>query len=342
MAVADLTASLPYGQMAATGNSQAAMFGSNPAQAYAALGPAYNQAYQSSLGFNQALEQGSQTGYQGLRSQVDQQYQDVLNNYQNTYGDVLGKIANTNATNINDINTQYNALQGQSAADLANRGLGSSSLVAGNQRAVEMDRQRAITNSQGQFAQLGAGYLGQMAQGASQIGQQGAQAQAGLGQAQLNQLNSVQAPYPNAQMYGQLAQMYGATQQANANRAMQQQALNQAGARQPVGSGAMGNQLSPFSGPQMNGYNSTGSSGGGGFVGGGGFFSPSPYTPSSNSSWNQGNSDTSAMFGDPTGQAQGPGEGSGEGDLTPYSNNSLYSGGYGGTGDYGYDPAAYG
>lgn len=227
MAIADLNAPLPWQALAGQANAFAGL-GGTPQQAAAALGPSYANSYNAALNLNQSLYSGIQTGYQNLRNQVDQQYQDVYKGYQNLYGDVLGRIAGTNQSNITDINSQYNALSGSTLAGLVSRGLGNSTTLASLQRGVELDRARAITASQNQFAQLGAGYASQLGQAGLQSQQQGAQLGTQIGQNQLNFMNTVQAPYPNMQTYSQLAQMYGAQGQANADRAQQQALLQRA------------------------------------------------------------------------------------------------------------------
>jgi hypothetical protein len=70
------------------------------------------------------------------------------------------------------------------------------------QRAINLDRARAITQSQNQFAQLGANYAAQIGGAGLAAQQQGAGIQASLGQAQMNALSQVNAGYPDASMYG--------------------------------------------------------------------------------------------------------------------------------------------
>lgn len=250
---ADLSYNLPLQTLQGQANQFQGLNGS-PDQAIGQLGQNYANAYNSATALNQGIYQGTQTGYNNLRNQLSQQYSDIQAGYQKDYGDVLGQIAGTNATNLKDINTQYAALSGSSMQDAVSRGLGNTTVQQNMQRGIALDQARATTASQNQFAQLQAGYGSQITGQALQAQQQGAQTQANLGQNQLNFGASVSAPYPNAGLYGQLAQMYGAQNEQNKNRALQQQALNQAGARQPVAAGSVGNQLAPFSGPQMGGY----------------------------------------------------------------------------------------
>lgn len=325
MAVADLSAQLPWQALAGQANAFANL-GNNPQQAAAALGSSYAGNYNAALNMNQGLYSGIQTGYQNLRGQLDQQYQDVFKGYQNLYGDVLGRIAGTNQSNIQDINSQYNAMQGGTLAGLVSRGLGNSTTMASLARGTEMDRARAVTASQNQFAQLQAGYASQLGQAGLQSQQQGANLGANLGQNQLNFMNSVQAPYPNMGTYAQLAQMYGAQGQAQQDRSMQMSMLQQA---QGPGAGTFIRGGPTVSGgsagfgpltPSANfGYSGGGQTTGGLYLGGGaGYAPPSTYTPPASYGFSGGNY-----------QAPSPELFSGGYEYQPGP------GAYGGIGDYG-------
>lgn len=223
MATPNLSTQLPWQSLAAGGNALAGL-GGDPQAALGQLGQNYGQQYQAALGMNQALYQGTQTGYDQLRSQVDDQYRGVLDGYGALYSDVLGRIAGSNASNLSDINTQYNAQLGSQAQNAVSRGLGNSTVAGNMMRGVEADRARAITQSQNQFAQLGANYAASIGGNRLSAQQQGIGLGANLGQAQLGALERVNAPYPDAGMYGSLAQMYG--QQAERNRGQRQTAAD--------------------------------------------------------------------------------------------------------------------
>ncbi len=251
-----LSINLPWQALAGQANMLQGL-GGNPQQAMAALGQNYSNAYQGALNLNANLFSGIQTGYEALRGQLDKQYQDISGGYEKLYGDVLGKIAGTNQTNLTDIDTSYAAQAGKASQDMVSRGLGNSTVQQSIQRGIELDRQRARTASQNSFAQLQAQYMNQIGQGGLQARQQGAQTGAQLGQNQLNWLNTIQAPYPQAGAYQDLAKMYGAAMQGQQDRQAMQQLMPQGGGgtftRGGVGgvvSGAGGNTL-PF-GPKMN------------------------------------------------------------------------------------------
>jgi hypothetical protein len=131
-----------------------------------------------------------------------------------------------------------------------------------------------------QIANLKAGYRSNL--GMAGLQYQGNAALQNTAQAnqQLQWMNSVQAPYPDAGAYAKLAEMYGASQQAEENRRLQRDLASQmsGAARGGGGGGYSGYMGSPF-GPSLNpvtsyiGPQQTGGLGGAGYsTYGGGFF----------------------------------------------------------------------
>lgn len=212
MAIKNLSASLPFSGLASGANAFAGL-GGNPQDSLSQLGAIYGQQYNAALDMNKALFNASQSGYENLRGQLDQQYQGIQGGYNQLGQDVQGMISGSNASNITDINANYSAQAGKASQDMVSRGLGNSTVQQNMQRAIALDRARAITQSQNQFAQLGANYASQIGQGGLAAQMQGANVQANLGSQQMNALNQVNAPYPNASVYGSLAAMYGAQAQ---------------------------------------------------------------------------------------------------------------------------------
>lgn len=324
MATPNLTTNLPWQSLSSGGNAFAGA-GGDPQAALGQLGQNYNNQYQAALGLTGAQYSGLQTGYENLRQSVDQNYQDILGGYSSLYGNVLDRIAGTNSSNIQDINSQYNANQGAMNQSAVSRGLGNSSLQQNLQRANELDRARAITGSQNQFAQLGANYAANI--GSQRLGaqQQGAQLGANLGQAQLGSLERVNVGYPDAGMYGNLAQMYG--RQAEQQRLQKQQPAG-GGIRQAGAFMASGGTVSPASpwgsrNPAGQGVGSMGPSGGNFF--GGSSFGGMPATDFSR--YGEGYGGTAPLSYD---QGYGsmyqdnlPGSDSGGGDFS-YANSDYY------------------
>lgn len=184
---------------------------------------------QTALGQQQSGQQQIQQGYGALQQNV------------------LGTIQGISASQQQAINDTYAQQRGGAAQSLVSRGLGNTTVNDSVQRGLTLDQQKANIALSNQTAQLTAGYqsqLGlsglnyanqavtqntaqqnQMAQVAAGYGSQiglaglGYQNQAnlqntGLATQGLNWQNSIQAPYPNAQNYSNLAQQYGAQQQA--------------------------------------------------------------------------------------------------------------------------------
>ena len=275
MATPNLSANLPWQGLAAGGQALSGL-GGDPTAAKAQLGNLYQQQYGAALDMNRGLFDASQTGYENLRSSVDQQYQDVLGGYQSLYGDVLGRIAGTNSSNIMDINTNAAAQSGAASQQMVSRGLGNSTVQQNMQRAIALDRARAVTDSENRFAQLGANYASQIGGDRLRSQQQGIGLGAQLGQAQLGMLERVNAGYPDAGMYGSLAQMYGSQAEADKNRRAQQDALN-AASRGQFSSAGTSSPASPFGSRPLSNAGYSGYSGGmgsgniGGYGGGFGY-----------------------------------------------------------------------
>lgn len=335
MPPANLSANLPWQNLQAQSNAFAGL-GGDPQAAMAGLGQSYAGNYGAALGLNAGLFSQTQTGYEGLRGQLDSQYADISKGYSDLYGDVLGRIAGSNQSNIQDINSQYDSAAGSQMQGAISRGLGNSTVQQNMQRGVEMDRARAITGSQNQFAQLGAGYAASIGGQGLQAQQQGAQTQANLGVDQLRFLGSTNIPYPNAQMYSQMAQMYGGNIEAQRNRqdlAQQQKSMRGMGVMS-AGAGVSGgsNGFPAQRTPSAFDYGATYGGGGGSFgalSGGGGYGGVDPRAMQlAQQGGFQGGFDKSGFSGGDYsggfGQSEGSYEGTGEG--TNYY-DSLYSGG---------------
>ncbi len=357
-----LNPNLDLSGLYAQGNALSGL-GQSPQQAMANLGPMYQQAYQGATNLNQQLLSGTQTGYDTLRQNVDQQYNDVAKGYQSLYGDVLGRIAGSNQTNLTDINAAYNASGGGINQNLISRGLGNSTVVNAMQRGNELDRQRALTASNNQFAQLGAGYASALGQAGLGAQQQGIGLGASLGQAQLGALERVSAPYPNAGLYANLAQMYGSNiqRQQDQQRADQLQRPGIGFGQGGMGVGSGSGNNTPFKGPtpffgQSGGGVSIGGYGAPGFGGFGGLGSNAPpqtFNPNAygdTGPWNGGSGTMTGgtttaptpfggspygAYGDPTtvgGAGGGATIGGGMGGYNTYGNAGFGSNFYGDTG----------
>lgn len=268
---------LPWQGLQAGGQALSGL-GGDPKAAMANLGNLYQQQYQSALDMNRQLHDQVQTNYGTLRNEADQVYSNIYKNLDARYGDVLGRIAGTNTSNIRDIEANARAASAAANQNLISRGLGNSTIVNSANRGINSDRQREITRSNEQFAQLGAGYADRIWQERTNAQQNKAQHLTNLGLAQNAALERVNAGYPDAQMFSSLAQMYGAQSEADKNRKLQEQAMARAGAGVQSSAG-YSYSPSPWGSRNPAGANYGGSWGGDSWTGsfgggGGGYYQP--------------------------------------------------------------------
>jgi hypothetical protein len=269
----------------------------NQSSAQDAIGRGYGDVYNSLVGG----QQGALNSYWNVNNNLQNDTRATTAGYGNLSGSVLAGINGLGSAQAQAIADQYTNLSGQQAQGLISRGLGNTTVQNSIQRGIGLDEAKAQNDLANQIAATRAGYQTQIGlqglnfqgQAAFQNAQQqtlaaqyqgqaalnaanqrniglGFQAQAAanntnLANQQLQFMNSIQAPYPNAQTYSQLLSQYGAAQQAGLDRQQAQDALKAqiaAGNRMPLpsggGYGTGGGQ--GFFGPQAN-Y------GGGGFGG---------------------------------------------------------------------------
>lgn len=244
-------------------------FTGNPAN----LSSNYKTAYQGALGFNAALG-----------NQINQGWGQLGQNIQ-------GTIQGITASQQQAINDAYAAQQGQATQGLISAGLGNTTVQSSVARGIELDKAKAGIALANQMAGLSAGY------------------QAQIGQGQLGFLNSITAPYPDAGLYGQLGQQWGAAQQGRANQAQaadqfkQLLAASRANPAAGMGGGFMGVGTGGGMSPQ-NPYRFMAAPGGAGGAGAG-FSAPgAPYQPPTSapgvSQWDDlySNPDYSPFMGD--------------------------------------------
>lgn len=227
-------------------------FSGDPASAYAS-------AYNAALQMNAQNYANIMAGYQGLsQSQASQQNQ-IMAGYTNLQGQVLGDLSNAGASEKQAIIDQYVADRGQASQQLINRGLGNTTVRNSIDRGLMAQRDKANVALSEQIGNLLASYRSNLGLAGLNYQNQANMQNTNLGLSQLGFMNSVQAPYPDASPYVQMAML-----NAQAKRGL----LGGLGGRASYQSSAPGggsqwspwpSQISPYLGYQVAG------GGGGGY-----------------------------------------------------------------------------
>lgn len=205
---------LPFGG----GGNPFAGLGGSPQQAMAALPNSYAQSYNAALQMNQQNYANILKGYQDTLAQQQQQQQQVSQGYQNLSNSVLSGIAGIGQARSQEIADQFAAQRGAATQGLITSGLGNTTVTSSVQRGISADESKARTQLADQLAGLRASYESNLGLAGLAYQGQAAGQNSALAQRQLDFMNSVMAQYPSAGLYAQLAQQYGAAQEANRNR----------------------------------------------------------------------------------------------------------------------------
>lgn len=200
-APAPVGGSLPFGSMGQAGNIP---FGGNPQQ----LSQSYGNAYNSALALNQANYQNVLKGYQDAANAQAQRQHNTQTQHYELENQIRGDLNLAGSTRKQEIQDQYAQLSGQQSQQLIDRGLGNSTIQASVNRGLGLDEAKAQNQLAEQIAGLRAQYGSNL--GLARIAQhaQGSREATGLTEDQLNFMNSVQSPYPDAGLYASLAQQY--------------------------------------------------------------------------------------------------------------------------------------
>lgn len=207
---------LPWG--AGGGNMFQGLSG-DPATTLANLGTNYQNAYNSSLAQNQSNYNNILAGYQQTAQNQTAGQQATQAGYGQLSHDVLAGISGIGSDQQALLARQFQQQRGNAMQGLINSGLGNSTVTSSVNRGIGLDEGLAGNNLANAIAQTKAGYQSNL--GLAGLGYQGQSVRdnTGLAVNQLNWMNSVNAGYPDANQYGQLAQQAGAAIQSNANRA---------------------------------------------------------------------------------------------------------------------------
>lgn len=194
--------------------SQAGVIGGTPGQ----LSAAYNSAYSNALAMNTANYNNILKGYQDTASAQANAFSGIQRGYAKTTRAVMDQIQGVDASAQQQITDRYANQQGAALQSLVNSGLGNSTVTSSIARGLTADESKARVDLANQMAQLRAGYTSQLGQAQLGFRTNAAMANTGLAQNQLQWMNTVNAPYPDANMYAQLAQQYGMAQQMARDR----------------------------------------------------------------------------------------------------------------------------
>lgn len=274
----------------------------------AGLAANYQSEYMKSLAMNQANYNNIMSGYQNLISQQAQGHKEL-------YNSVLGTLSGAEESRKVDIGDMAKAEHGQMTQSLINRGLGNTTVQEAVASGVEANKQRRLNSLTGEFAQMRAGYQ-------SQLGQNQLSGLAALTRSQLDFMNSIQAQYPDAGMYGSLAQRFAEADALRGGGGSGSYSVSSGGLAGGGGMGMPGPKVGYVPSPAPNvggGYYQPPVSTGGGY---GMMGAPAPAM-GGGGNWNVPSWDNSAYFASQQGQALG---GAGAG-FIPETSEYLYSGG---------------
>lgn len=210
-----IAGNLPWG---GGGVNQFQGLGGSSQQSMQNLGTGYANAYNSALAMNQQNYSNVLQGYQQTLNQNTAARGALGGFYSDLTNSVLGGIADIGQSRQNDINAQYTQNSGVLAQQLINRGLGNSTVQGSMQRGVAYDQARSSTDLANQIAQTTAGYRSQLGLASLANTERSINANSQDAQNQLGWMNSVNAQYPDAGMYAQLAQQFGAANQQEKDR----------------------------------------------------------------------------------------------------------------------------
>jgi hypothetical protein len=195
-----LSGSLPPGGSVSSGTSASQQQSNN--SAYSLSGPnaqltgMYQDEYNTALGLNNTNYQNILNAYQGLGPKLLNFGSADQGAFGTLSSEVQGTIANVGAAQQQNINDIYAQQSGAASEQLANAGLGNSTVGQSVQRGIGLDAAKAGVALAGQMAQLQGGYQAQLGSAGIAAAQQAQGEYAQLGNAYLNVLGGYKTPYP--------------------------------------------------------------------------------------------------------------------------------------------------
>lgn len=200
------------------------------------IAPAYRNAYNSALAMNQQNYNNILAGYQQVMGQQMTAADAIANGYTQLGAEIQQGLAGSDTAARQEVEDQYQAASGKATQSAIQRGLGNTTITNSLQRGVEADKAKRLNEIRNQMQQLMVKYKSEMDGMSLKTRELANQQYSALAKSQLDWMNSISAPYPNAEMYQKLAQAFGRGQQARQNQAMMMPRMQQQPGRmqQPV------------------------------------------------------------------------------------------------------------
>ncbi len=208
-----IAGALPWGQ--GGGGMFDYMGASDPEKALASH---YQQAYNSALSMNQQNYANILKGYQQTQLAQMGSQQAINKGYGKLLNDVLGHVAKVGLSDRQSITDMYAQRGGETQQNLVGAGLGNSTVTESMRRGLTLDEAKANMQLSEQLSKMYAGYLSDIGTKQLAYRERAGQARTGLSSDQLNWMNSIQAQYPDASAYSQIAQGLGAAEEAQKAR----------------------------------------------------------------------------------------------------------------------------
>ncbi len=199
------------------GNSSGGGVGRNDPGAVAAD---YRGAYNDALAMNQSLYNNIFQGYQQAVSAQTTAQQAIQAGYSNLYNQVIDRVSGVGKAreaNINDSAAQLLARETQGNVD---KGLGNSTIANSLARGVEGDRQRRLMENDDQTNRLVGEYMSNLGLAGLRSAEGGIDDTTNLSEHERQWMNSVQAKYPDAGLFAELARTAGAEKGSGAGGGM--------------------------------------------------------------------------------------------------------------------------
>jgi hypothetical protein len=191
-----------------------------------ALASHYGQAYRSALDQNQSNYDNILRGFQQTALAQMGSQRAIGRGYKNLLTEVMGRLENTGRSGAQDIMDRYAGERGSEEARLIDAGLGNTTVASSVRRGLTYDEEKSRNRLAETVANLMAGYQSNLGQAGLQFRERALGERTGQANAQLNWMNSLQAQYPDASMYAQIASQLGEAKEAKEARSLMMQMMS--------------------------------------------------------------------------------------------------------------------